>query len=182
MAQAEPWTSLSEKFLLKLFRVLMILPLSLSVCGKMVANESHKLEVKMQLLRRCSMVSSWASQSWHLEGPRTPLFLILSHFIIFLCWTSHMKSLIFIQPWCLHSSCQILYGAWELRSRRTSFASLRLKAPSLLLPHLSWSCPSDIKIFLCSNIFFKVSALAFRGLSSLKSKFLQVLHFPILLV
>jgi len=58
MVHAEPRTSLSEKFLLQLFRVLMIFPLSLSVYWKMVAKESHKLEVKMQLLRRCSIVSS----------------------------------------------------------------------------------------------------------------------------
>lgn len=155
MAHAEPRISLSKKFLLHLFRVLMILPLSLSVYWKMVAKESHKLEVKMQLLRRCSIVSSWASQSWNLEGPSIPLFLKLSQVGIFLCWTSHMKSLIFIQPWCLHRSCQILSGAWELRSRRMSFSSFRLKAPSLLLPHFSWSCPSDLKIFLFSTLFLE---------------------------
>ena len=157
----------------------MILPLSLSVCWKMVTNVSHNQEVKMQLLSICSIVSSWASQSWHLEGPRTPLFLILSQFKISLWCTNRMKSLIFIHPWCLHRFCQILSGTWESSLRRIPFASLRLKVPSLLLPHLSWSCPPVTKIFLCSTIFMSASTFDFAGLSSLQSIFLQTIHFPV---
>ena len=71
-AQAELRTSLSKKILLYLLRVLVILSLSLSVCWKMVANESHNVDVKIKLLRRCSIVSSWASKSWHLEAPAYP--------------------------------------------------------------------------------------------------------------
>jgi len=57
-AQAMLRTSLFEKLLLHLFRVLMMLPLSLFDYWKMEAKESHNLEEKKQLLRRCSIVSS----------------------------------------------------------------------------------------------------------------------------
>lgn len=59
--QARLRTSLSEKFLLHHFRVLVIVSLSLSDYWKMLEKESLSLEVKLQLLRRCSIVSSWAS-------------------------------------------------------------------------------------------------------------------------
>jgi len=65
---------------------------------------------------------------------------------------------------------------------RMSFASLRLKTPSLLFPHLSWSWPSDFRIFLCYKFSLSVYALVFRALLSLRSKFLQILHLSLLLV
>jgi len=57
-AQAESRTSLFERLLLHLLRVLMMLSVSLSGYWKMEAKECHNLEVKVQLLRRCSIVSS----------------------------------------------------------------------------------------------------------------------------
>ena len=74
-----------------------------------------------------------------------------------------MKSLIFIHPWCLHRFFQILFGTRESSSRRIPLASLRLKVPSLLMRHLSWSCPPVTKIFLCSNILISASSFVFKA-------------------
>lgn len=158
----------------------MILSLSLSGWLKMLAKKYHNLEEKMQLLRRCSIFSSWAPQSWHLEGPSMPLFLILSQVRIFLWWTNHIKSLIFVQLFLLHSFCQILTKPWGSRPRRISFASLILKLSSLLLPYLSWSYPSVTRIILWFINLFRVSSLLLRVLSSLQSSFFHVLHLPVL--
>lgn len=170
-------TSLFIKLLLHLLRVLMMLPRSLSNYWKMEAKEPHNLEEKEQLLRRCSIVSSCTSQRWHLEGPRTPCFLILSQVKIFLCCTNHVKSLIFIQPCCLQSLCQDLSWACEAKPRRIFLASLILKVPLLLLPHLSWSFPSQTRIFLQSNSCISILSLSFKELSSIISSFLHFLHF-----
>lgn len=157
-----------------------MLLLSLSDCLKMVAKKFHNMEAKMQLLRRCSKVSSWTSQSWHLEGPIIPLFLILSYVKIFLCWTTHIKSLIFIQPLCLHSFCQVLSVVLATIIRRIPFTSFMLKLPSLFMPHLSWSCPSVTRIILWSTNLLTVYALLFRVLLSLTCISFHVLHFFVL--
>ena len=62
-AQAMARTSLSVKPFLQLVRVLQMLFLSISVCWKIKAKESHRLEENIQMLRMCSMVSSCPSQS-----------------------------------------------------------------------------------------------------------------------
>ena len=115
-----------------------------------------------------------------MEGHNMPLFLRLSEAKFFLWWTNHMKNLIFIQSLCFQSFCQVLLGAWGSISRRKPLASLMLKFPSLLLPNLSWSCPSVTKIILWSSSLFRDSALLLRVLSSLPSILFQILHFPTL--
>lgn len=138
----------------------------------------------MQSLRTCSIVSSWASQSWHLEGPRTPLLRMLSQVKIFLWWNKHRKSLIFIQPWWFHIFCQTLSKSLETSSNSKCFTSLRLKVPALLFPHLSWSCHPSIKIFLVPKfvevplLWLSVGYLPYDPNSSRFSIFLHCLFDP----
>lgn len=64
-AQALLIISFVEKFFLQFLKVLVILPMSLSICLKIDAIQFHKMEVNGQRLRRCSIVSSCDSHSWH---------------------------------------------------------------------------------------------------------------------
>jgi len=78
-----------------------------------------------------------------------------------------MNSLIFIQLWFCHRSFLIDSGFVKSSPRAMHLASLRLKVPSLLLPHLSWSESADIRIFLYSRMAVRASAYAFKGELSL---------------
>ena len=66
--------SLPEKFFLQFFKVLVMLSLSLSVCLRNEATQSHKVEVNVQRLSKCSIVSSCKPHRWNLDGPTKPLF------------------------------------------------------------------------------------------------------------
>ena len=141
--------------------------MSLSVCLKIEATQFHKVEVNGQRLSRCSIVSSCDSQYWHLDGPTIPLFRRFSQVRIFLCYTNHMNSLIFIQFWFCHRYFHTVSRFGKLSPRAICLAYLRLKLPSLFFPHLSLSEDVDFTIFLYSRMTVRALAWAFNGESSL---------------